>query len=262
MSRRLPSLALTRAQRTRVIGVAGVIAGMLALLGWALSTELAKPAVAAPRLVNRDSATQHSAQTVVALDAVVGEACEHPARFGPDGAADELAQHLARHEWPAAAAVIAAFPDAEDRLTAWPLLLEAWAESEPAAALQFTETHLVAAERRAALAAVVQGWTERDLPAAMTWLGAQSPRAENDAAFAALAENTAVVATQPRLALEWAANVTDARLRWETTRAVVQRWAQRDEFAARDYASRTADLTPERRAQLLQRVAQRTALLD
>jgi hypothetical protein len=259
MSRRFPTPVVTRAMRAWLIGLRAATAAGLALLTWALSIELAAPAAPRERALVRGP-SRPSAPAM--SEAVADDACEHHSPFGSDAAVDELARYLSRREWTAAAAVIAGFSDGEDRLTAWPLLLEAWAEADPAAALRFVQTRLVPAERGLAQAAVVRSWIERDLASATAWLADQPSCPGNDAMFADLAETPALIQAQPLLVLDETAKITDPRRRWEATRALIQRWALHDDGAARDYLARATAFTPEQRALLLRHVAQCTALLD
>jgi hypothetical protein len=180
---------------------------------------------------------------------VTGEAC----------AAVAAAWHA--HDYARAAALIAAWPDLNDRRQVLTPLLWEWVETDSAAAAQFSETLPAGVERREMLEVVVREWAERDVTAAGAWLSAQPLQADRDGAAAVLATNGSLSEQQPEAALAWAESIGAPTLRWEAAATVAVTWARRDPAAVARHFGQSPTFTNEERVRLLDYVRQTVASL-
>lgn len=158
-----------------------------------------------------------------------------------------------------------AAPDAagrEDRLLRAQRALADWARQTPRAAVEFAAALPAGSDRGVLLTTAVSLWVEHDPVAASAWLEAAPNHPDFDGAFFAVVAHPAVLQHRPATALSWAEAISAPARRWEAIRLVVQQWALRDPAAASASVAGLAHLSSSERSHLLERVAQRSPLLD
>ncbi|HEX2853535.1 MAG TPA: hypothetical protein VHO24_09870 [Opitutaceae bacterium] len=134
---------------------------------------------------------------------------------------------------------------------------ESWSDIDPARAATFAVTLPSGPTRTLAMRQAVSKWVMTDPEAARAWVIATERHDDFDQAITAIATDANLVSREPSRALKWASTIFDDSLRAESISTILHNWYPANPAAATTYIQSCADLTPEQRTDLLQRLESR-----
>lgn len=160
-------------------------------------------------------------------------------------------QLWAEHRPAEAAAAVNDIADPELQREAFHGMAVGWAAADPMALANYA-VNLPAGDPRAqALANALPRWVEQDPVAAAQWLAQHDSSPDFDMGVVAVANQPALLADRPEMAMSLAASISDPPLRTNTLRTLVLKWAERDPAAARRFVASSPDFAPEERRAIL-----------
>jgi hypothetical protein len=149
-------------------------------------------------------------------------------------------------------------PASEDRNRALSMLASHWADHDPEAALKWAQELGVQEGRSVALERTFSEWVERNAGEAGNWLGNYLLNMPDDPEADRLIGNlltfSSTLKQNSALALHWASLIGDPQQRQAYTEREALRWGRRDPAAAVEYVQTTPTLSPEQKAQLVQKI--------
>ena len=144
-----------------------------------------------------------------------------------------------------------AIPDDQLRRNAFEALVNGWSTGDLPALADYAKSLPDGNDRAYAFNKTVENWSLQD-PAAMgEWL-LNFPRGTDfDQAVATLISRTDSVNRSPEVAMQWAENISDPDLKYQTAEHVLNEWNRMDPAAARNYATSASWLNLQERQALL-----------
>ena len=171
---------------------------------------------------------------------------------------DELLRHRVLGAIAAAAAesdpmeaaklAVGSLPSGREQDDAIVGIVQRWVQKSPEQAAAWVAAFPGGTLRETALEALVKLWADKDLAEAGTWIDTLRSRTSRDVAVAAYVEKLAV--QFPELALEWAREIQNEKLRGERLENLAELWLHNDADAARQWIAE-APLSPAAKSRLL-----------
>lgn len=137
------------------------------------------------------------------------------------------------------------------RNVAFQALVDSWSSAQPATLADYAASLPDGADRTYALNKVVDNWSLQDPAAMATWLTTSPPGVDFDQAIAAMIAKTDSVNRSPEVALQWAENISDSDLKYDSIKRVLTEWNQTDPSAVQTYLATTSSLNNQTRQTLL-----------
>lgn len=126
----------------------------------------------------------------------------------------------AEFDAPAALAWVHQLPSAQ-RHQALSNIAESWAASDPAGAARHASSEMPAGESRDELLRwAIEQWLRHDPQEAALWIASTDDRMSIDKAISGLATDVRLIRQDPSLAIAWASQIGDSRLREEAQRQI------------------------------------------
>ncbi len=132
-------------------------------------------------------------------------------------------------------------------------VIEGWADSDPRQLADFAQALPSGDDRTQALAVALPKWAQKDPESLLQWVGGLDPDPAFDRGFAAIAQQPALLAQQPEIAMDIVENIVDPVHRTLARQNTFYQWALENPAAARAYAQKHPN--PELRESFLDDVA-------
>ncbi len=162
-----------------------------------------------------------------------------------------VALALARDRSPGeAAAWLLRLPRSPDLAATASALAAAWAESDPAAAMDWAQA-LPTEQRGGATQRAFGVWADHDVGAAAAWFLAHESQPGSDPLIPTLIEQSHLDYGHPLAAVEWASLPTDPAVRSRSLELAFRQWAARDRPSALRFVADTTLLSSDQRTRIL-----------
>jgi hypothetical protein len=145
-------------------------------------------------------------------------------------------------------------PPSQERNAALAAITANWADSDPKAAMDWSNGLGAGDDRQDAMQKAFSQWESKDMLAAAQWLSQQQSDPVIDHMIANLVGDPRVTQADPPAALMLAESVADPRLRGQSLDAVLRTWGRPDLAAAEKYVSESTLLSSQQKEQILQRL--------
>jgi len=168
-----------------------------------------------------------------------------------------VGSYLARNSVTDASTWSQALPESKGKDAAVAAVAGVWARSDPQAALNWAQK-LDGPARTDALEKAFGQWVDQDTASAAQWLsqyiGSQPnpDSAATDEMITNMLANASLSHTDPKVALEWVAAISDAAQQTQSMEQVIRDWGSDDPAAASRFVSESTALAPEQKQKLLQ----------
>ncbi len=120
-------------------------------------------------------------------------------------------------------------------------VIEGWADSDPRQLADFAHALPAGTDRTGALAVALPKWAQKDPDGLLRWVNQLDPDPDFDRGFAAIAQQPALLARQPDIAMDLVENIVDPAQRTLARHNTFYQWALENPDTARVYAQKHPD---------------------